>query len=275
MKRSLFILALAAIGLTGCDEEILFGGSEGQAQSALSESLLTAQARANFLYRSLDQTMRDSTFQATDSTTVEGAIATRTSNGDILLDFGNGAVGSDGLTRSGQVRFSDIGQVPYTSTGAAYSLSFSNYQVEGEPVSGSFSVENKGNNSYGLALNQFSVEPQTGFNATQEVQWDSGFATISDLSDDLYSLSGSADFTDSTASRDIAANLSSPLKVDRSCNFGVTQGVLDVTFTGDSLTYSQGSLDFLAPDGCNNVVELSLTDGSGNEIVVPISFEGF
>jgi hypothetical protein len=269
------LLALAALGLTACEEDILFGGEQGQDQAALSESFLTAQVRANFLYKVFDQTMRDSSFQATDSTSVEGATAQRASNGDILVDFGNGAVGSDGRTRSGQVRYTDVGGVPYTSAGAKYNLSFNNYAVESAPVTGSMSMENKGNNKIGLNLANFSVMEQTAFNANQEVQWDSGFATQNDLSDDLYSVSGTADLTDSAASQSIAATFTAPVKLQQSCAFGVTQGVLDLTFSGDSLDYNQGTMDFLAEDGCNNVVELTLSDGNSNEITVPLSFEGF
>lgn len=275
MKRSFFILALAAFGLTACEEDILFGGEQGKDQSALSEALLTTQVRANFLYQAFDQTIRDSAFQATDSTTVEGATATKAANGDVLLDFGNGAVGSDGRTRSGQVRWSDVGGVPYTSTGAKYNLSFNNYMVENEPVTGSMSIENKGNNKISLNPANFSAIEKTAFNANQEVQWDSGFTTNNDLSDDLYSVSGNADLTDSATSQSIAATFTSPIKIDRSCSFGVTEGVLDLTYTGDSLDYNQGTMDFLANDGCNNVVELTLADGDGNEIVVPLSFDGF
>ena len=275
MKRSFMLIALVALGLTACEEDILFGGEQGEDQASLSETFLKAQVRANFLYKVFDQTMRDSSFQATDSTTVEGATAQRANNGDILVDFGNGAVGSDGRTRAGQVRYTDVGGVPYTSPGAKYDLSFNNYTVENDPVTGSMSMENKGNNKIGLNLANFSVIEQTAFNANQEVQWDSGFATNNDVSDDIYSVSGTADLTDSATSQSIAANFTAPVKLKQSCAFGVTQGVLDLTFTGDSLDYNQGTMDFLANDGCNNIVELTLSDGGGNEISVPLSFDGF
>src|SRR5690606_34290231 len=90
-----FLAAAMAITVA-CDEDDLKDLlSEGDAQ--VSESYVKTEAALVNLYSIIDASLRDSTFQATDSAVVDGATVIR-SGSNISINFGTGVLGQDGNT---------------------------------------------------------------------------------------------------------------------------------------------------------------------------------
>jgi hypothetical protein len=65
----------------------------------------------------------------------------------ITIDFGTGCTGRDGRTRSGQIQIQYTGR--YFEPGASWTVTFSNYHVDGRLVEGSRTVTNNGLNASG------------------------------------------------------------------------------------------------------------------------------
>lgn len=277
--RLKIILALLAVSafLPSCEEDDLFGFDQGEQEVELTKSLINAQARAIGIYNLVDIVYRDPIFRNLDSTSLEGAKATRVGN-TTTIDFGQGGSGSDGTLRAGAIVLTNTSSGPndFLQSGTKLDGQFNNYRVDGSAVKGSFVFENLGNEKFSLDFQDFSVEDSTRYISTQQIQWQTGFSTFVDPRDDRYAIDGNAELTDSTTTYKVSSSISaSPLVFSRVCEYGIEQGIKDLSFTGDSLDFDQGSLDFIPGDTCNNVLDISLSSGDGSELTLPLTFSGF
>lgn len=121
--------------------------------------------------------------------------------GKITVDFGTATVGNDGRTRSGQIIIKYTGK--YRTTGTVIQSTTQNYFVNGKEIRGVRTVTNNGNYSYtvvdaGLSGAEFAqiIYPNGGgtttWKSTRTRTWSAGYGTIGTLSDDVYSISGTA-----------------------------------------------------------------------------------
>lgn len=264
---------LFALAVTSCedDEDLLGGDSNLEAQ--LGEQQVAAEAVSSSIYNLADQIMRDTSLQTGDTITVNNAPVTK--NGDtVWVMYGNGVSGTDGITRKGTVEI--IANGDYTMSGSRISISLLNYQRDGDDVDGSLTVNNNGNNEFGLTVSNFGVNNEFTFNANKTLFWTSGFNTVNDLSDDKYGMSGTASLAEVGTNNQSSSSISDTLNYDRSCQYGMVDGVIDLTFSGDSIEFDTGTIDFLDADGCNNIAQISLSDTtSGRSVNTSVTFNGF
>lgn len=275
--KKLLIPALMAglftVAVTSCeDDEDLFGG-DSNLEAQLGEQQVAAEAVSSSIYNLADQIMRDTSLQTGDTITVNNAPVTK--NGDtVWVMYGNGVAGTDGITRKGTVEIIATGD--YTMSGSTISISLINYQRDGDDVDGSLTVSNNGNNEFGLTVSNFGVNNEFTFNANKTLFWTSGFSTLNDASDDKYGMSGTASLAEVGTNNQSSSSISDTLNYDRSCQYGMVDGVIDLTFSGDSIDFNTGSIDFLSSDGCNNIAQITLTDtSSGRSVNTSVTFNGF
>lgn len=279
MKRSIlkFAVIALAVSLTSCDEELGIDGEAGVEQK-LSEQFLKAESIGIDVYNIVDVVRRDSAYSPNDSIIFDGANVWTYDNGSgatiISVNYGTGVIGADGKTRKGSILALETGD--YTQSGGALAVSFTNYEVDNVKITGSGDMKNSGSDQFELKFTDLKIDEEFKLNANQDLNWVAGLAT-GDAADDKYELSGTITGTqlEDANSIDITIAATDALSYDRSCEFGMVSGIANLALTGDSISFDSGSIDFLASDGCNNNVDLTLKSADGKVINVIEQFQGF
>ncbi len=278
MKKlnSKFLLAgLVAFGFASCDEEGL-AGSAGEVESKVGELYILAESTGSRVFNTVDLALRDSSFINNDSTQVDGAVVTRNS-ASVVIDYGTGTAGSDGILREGEINLLMSGGTDYMVSGTSIAGTFVNYKEADKPVTGSFNVANQGNNTFALTLTTLGVtdaENNTfSLSASKTLTWVDGFSTLNDVSDDSYTLAGTSTGVADTIN--VSATINTPLSYNSTCQYRVEEGVINITMAGTGVTYNNGSIDFLSDDGCNNLYTIELSSDDGAFVTSTLTFEGF
>jgi hypothetical protein len=182
---------------------------------------------------------------------------------EIIIDFGEGCEDWRGNIKTGKIiiQISD----DMKNEGATRTVTYENYTVRGDEMSGSRTVINKGKNEEGnwviesqsdMTINQVeeSVEIQRISNATCE--WLTGFETA-EKSDDSFRITGTGSITQN-GSITFSRNIIVPLLVDRSCRYILSGQV--------ALTNEEGTLVIDFGDGtCDNTATVT-KDGVTEEM---------
>lgn len=259
----------AAAFMVSCEDTSLEDFLSDQ-DTQVSENYIKTEAALSNVYSIVDRSLRDSTFQASDSVVVDGALVIRDGN-LVTIDFGNGVVGTDGNTRKGII---SINETSSYLTSASLEVELKNFSVNDKAVEGSMELSQV-LNSFELSIDSFSAGEMVELNANKEVTWVSGFMTFSDDSDDVFNLTGTATGTDLENNRMLSSNIAEVMKYDRSCQYKIVQGVIDFDLEGtDSTDAMEVSIDFLDTDGCNNLAKLKVKQGE-TEIELTKQFSGF
>jgi hypothetical protein len=176
----------------------------------------------------------------------------------LTLDFGSGCTSADGIVRSGKISylFTNVIFMP----AATATVTFSNYMVAGYGIEGQYTITNITTD----AAISFTTEVTNGiitypdasnyhYSHNKTYIQIAGASTPYDISDDIYSLSGTASFSSSAGNTLLlAAGADAPLTRAISCNY-IGKGIL-------SFVYNQavsGTLDF--GDGtCDNTATLNI-----------------
>ncbi len=122
--------------------------------------------------------------------------------GKITIDYGTSTLGNDGRTRSGQIIVKYTGK--YRTTGTVIQSTTQNYFVNGKQIVGCRTVKNT--NGTVFSVLDSALPDSTGFaqiiypngegtttwKSTRTRTWTAGSSTIGTLSDDVYSISGTA-----------------------------------------------------------------------------------
>lgn len=275
MKKSIFKflpLAILAITFTSCDDDEDGGGGTGDNEQKIAGWIIDTEAIASSVYNAIDQLQRDSIADG-DTIMFQGAMASLNGN-SYVIDYGTGVVDGSGITRKGAINVTKSGD--YFAQGGNLSLSFNNFSVDDKTVAGSIAVTNLGNDTLSMVISSLDYDNLLTYNADKKVKWISGFATTKDPTDDKFSLTGNASGMENGTNNSIGIDFTSPMSFDRTCQYTVTEGILDLTFTGDSLTtFDGGSVDFITSDGCSNQLILSVTSAGGGSVTLPRTFNGF
>ena len=265
------IAALLFIGMTiGCEDtdlEDLLSDEDAE----VTQSYLKTEGALSNLYSMVDRVLRDSSFQATDSAIVDGATVMRNGN-TVTVDFGTGVIGSDGSTRKGQIIVTETGS--YMTPNAALGVELFNYFVDDKEVAGELNITKVGN-SFELDITDFSAEENVEISADKTVMWTKGFTTLASDTDDVFELSGTATGTELANNRTLTSDITEVLEYDRSCEFRVTQGIIEMNLEAvDSTEEMDAVIDFLDGDGCNNLVKINVSQGD-TEVELTKQFKGF
>lgn len=263
-------LAAAALMFTACEELENICGIDDD-DFAIGESYVEATGGFIDIVNRVDVALRDSTLQATGINNIDGANCVLTSD-SLTIDFGTTNVNTSNGNRRGKIKAGITGD--YFTSGSSVGIATEDYYYNDVQLAGSISLDNIGNNTLELACVNMGVGPEVSFSTTFTMAWTAGYATQYDLSDDAYTLAGFSSATTTANNNAFTASINPAFSYDRTCQYGVVEGVAALTLTGDSISTTNLGVDFLTNDGCNNLFKIS-ADCDGNNVSVTRSFDGF
>ncbi len=191
----------------------------------------------------------------TTGTTLGGcATVTRsvTGGGDSLLTitFTAGCTCADGKIRSGSIVVQYSGR--YKDSGSTHTITYDNYFVNGNQLSGIKTVTNMGTNSSGQVyytvnvndtLNLGTGNGEVVWSGTRTRTWLTGYST-SDRTDDSYLISGTTTLTRANGNK-FVMQITTPLQIAYNCAW-IEAGVVSVTGPLGgvrTLNYGNGNCD--------------------------------
>lgn len=216
-----FFLTLCGF-LVSCDDEDDIDDGNNTEEVAIQNGgdVLAADTEFDEAFFVVDEAMDETS--GSRSSTLCADISVDTVDRDIVIDFGTGCTSTLGVERSGRIDISYIGR--YRESGGEFSVSFTDYTVNGNTLNGSLSIGNYSLN----ADNQitFTIEVDNGsltttdnetitYTSTKTYTFIEGFKNF-DVSDNVYSIEGSF----SGITRDevsYSVNVDSAVLLQRTC----------------------------------------------------------
>jgi len=181
-------------------------------------------------------------------------VTSDTVNHILTIDFGSGCTGPDGRTRSGQVIVSYYGH--YLDSGFTRSITFNNFFVDSNQVTGTRSITNNGFNGSGnltwtiVAQNMRITRPGGAYhewNSTRTREMIAGLATPHMPMDDQYLITGTATSSNSQGGS-VSAVITNPLHKAVACRW-IDSGTVTITplnLPVRTLDYGSGNCDRFA-----------------------------
>jgi hypothetical protein len=177
---------------------------------------------------------------------------TVSSTRSVTIDFGTtNCLCKDGRNRRGKIIATYTGR--YRSSGTVITISFGNYFVNDNQVKGTKKITNNGTNNAGHLVYSVEVIGQIikannggtiSWNSTRQREWTAGENTPLILTDDTYSITGSASGTNASG-LSYTINIIQPLVRTMSCRW-FESGQLEVTPEGKAtrtLDYGNSGCD--------------------------------
>ena len=169
------------------------------------------------------------------------------------VDFGStNCLCGDGRYRRGQIVVSYSGH--YRDSASMHSITFVNYFVNNNQVTGTHSVTNMGHNSnhnlyFNISINASVIKANNGgtitYTSTRVREWVAGESTIV-WNDDVYSITGNASGSHSNG-HSYTATITSALKVHLNCHW-IESGVLELVPSGKPTR----TIDFGTDGNCDH-----------------------
>ena len=183
-------------------------------------------------------------------------VAADTTGNQIVIDFGTTpCAGIDGRDRSGKIIINYIGK--YRDPGSSFSTTFEDYTIEGNSLSGSFSVSAFTRNGSGQLYFTTSVTSAVltyddgttiTYSGTKTYTWISGEGT-GDLFDDVYAITGNSAGAN-TSGESYASNITNTIELNSACwNSKIlypVAGTIEIEIPGAStmtLDFGDGTCD--------------------------------
>ncbi|MGD0712274.1 MAG: hypothetical protein ABR968_13955 [Bacteroidales bacterium] len=178
---------------------------------------------------------------------------------DLTIDFGSACTGPDGIVRSGQI-LAHLTKC-YIDSGSVTTVTFNNYYVNGNKITGTEIITNEGRNLAGHPVfgvqvingNLYSTSGVTTYNSTQQREWIQGYNTLLNPMDDVYLITGSANGVETTGTT-YTVTITSPLKVALDCAW-IESGTLNITESSIpviTVDYGSGACDNVATVTCDS-----------------------
>lgn len=177
---------------------------------------------------------------------------------DVVIDFGTGCTGDDGVIRSGQILVHMT--KAYIDSGSVSTITFNNYVVNSRQITGLERITNMGKNLAGHHMflaevedgNLYTPDGITAYNSIQEREWIEGENTLLEIMDDVYMITGTASgtTTDGTA---YTLVITSALRVAVGCAW-IQSGIVEITQSGlpvITIDYGSGACDNSAVATCS------------------------
>lgn len=259
---SLLVIALSAFLYTGCAKEV---AKIAEKESVTDRNSIFAELTYNQEEAQVTSVL--ATQQAIKSTVanLETSSECLTLTYDFLvspmkltLDYGTtNCPSNDGKNRRGKVLVTFTGNMMDSLT--VVSLTFDNYFVNDNQVTGTRTTTTKGHNAAGnlnqdISTNGTIVMADNGgtitYQSNHNREWTEGESTIA-TTDDIYSFTGSASGT-TTTGKDFTTTITTPLVWKMSCTNFVS-GVLELKPDGDP----KRVIDFGAGD-CDNKATITV-----------------
>jgi hypothetical protein len=204
------------------------------------------------IYKQVDVTAQsDGSLKSCGTVTLSNTLGTFPNT--VIIDFGNGCVGTDGRMRSGQIIGIFSGR--WRDAGTVVNITTNNYKVNKYAVSGSQTITNNGLNtsnhlSYTVVTANGQVRDTTNnqtiqWNSTKTFEWVAGQGTswasngVLGITDDIYHVTGSASGINRNGTP-YTAVITERLVRDLSCRW-ITDGTVEITpQNGDTRTLDFG-----------------------------------
>jgi hypothetical protein len=265
ISKQFSVLALSTLLLTGCfltscRKDGLDADIEAAENNAISESTF------NDVTTLVDQSVNSGNvlleandgFSAADDQAGLGSdcatvtLDTVSSTRSVTIDFGTtNCLCKDGRNRRGKIIATYTGR--YRSPGTAITISFDNYFVNENQVKGTKKVTNNGSNNaghlvYSVEVNGQIIKANNGgtisWSSARQREWTAGENTPLILTDDSYSITGSASGTNASG-LSYTIKITQPLVRVMSCRW-FESGKLEVTPEGKAtrtLDYGSSGCD--------------------------------
>lgn len=288
LNYKLLSLGLVLATLAACEEGDNLSGT-GEIEASMGELYVNAEATASQLFKNADEAMRKLSDQQTLPYMIDNASFDVDPNdpdpmnpSQYILDYGQGTNTREKVIK-GTVSVKLMG-TDYLINGSSIEIGFDNYSEDDKPVSGTIIASNitpAGNteSSFAMDINNFTVQddgvagddgtggPKTMvLNSEKVFTWNEGSSTV-DIMDDKYTISNDPTGSGTSAVYDNAqytfdVNITTPLKIENSCQYRMVEGVLDLQLDTDldpnPLSFSDARIDFITDDGCDQFFDLNL-----------------
>tara|TARA_Y100000768_G_C23944289_1_gene666762 strand:+ start:381 stop:1235 length:855 start_codon:yes stop_codon:yes gene_type:complete len=156
----------------------------------------------------------------------------------IEVDFGSGCTGMDGRYRTGNLTIVATGR--YRTPGSSYTVTSSNYTVDGYLIQGTKTVTNTGYNSnnylvYTIDMDGYITKPDStviSYSSDRIRKWVAGINTnlythgVSGRTDDVYWITGDASGQSSNGTS-YTADITDQLVIELDCQY-ITSGTLEI-----------------------------------------------
>ena len=261
LLKYIMVVATVCVMFTACkkdkdEEPVVDNDTAGASDNALAESSfsdasnISDQAAAGNLtsYLSANNGSDERGLLSTCATITHD---TTTNPRTIIVDFGTAnCLCNDGRFRRGIVNVSYSGH--YRDSASTHTITFTNFFVNDNQVTGSHSVTNNGHNNNGhltftIAVTGTIIKANNGgtvsWTSNRIREWSEGESTAI-LSDDVYLITGSANGTHSNGNS-FTAIITTALKVKMNCHH-IVSGGLDLTPSGKptrSIDWGNGTCD--------------------------------
>jgi len=189
-----------------------------------------------------------------------------TVNKIIYIDFGQGILGLDSVTREGIIRISYTDD--YFTTGSVLTITFLDYKTDGKKMEGTRTITNMGINGNGNMFWKVEATNMKVWSADEQTwrQWNSsrtremvgGSSTPEELSDDVYKINGTADGSFSNGSVFTATFID--LVRESSCLW-ISSGVVEAIVDNNQNYF----VDF-GNGTCDNRVSVTYPDGTMEDL---------
>ncbi len=203
-------------------------------------------------------------YKGTELTSSPCARVTKSSD-SIVIDFGStDCLCLDGRYRRGKIICVYTGR--YADSGSVHTITFDNYYQDYNQITGTKVVTNMGNNAsnqpyFTVVINSTITKPSgativTNWNRVRT--WTAGYNTLGNITDDVYSITGSGTITRSTGGV-VSVNIptSAPLIVAHGCKW-IEAGTINYTLASGATR----SIDFGTTPSCNATATVTWSGGS-------------
>jgi hypothetical protein len=181
----------------------------------------------------------------------------------LTVDFGAGCTSADGVTRKGKVTYLFSGKL--ITPGTTVTASFQNYSAYGYTLGGTYAITNISSLTAGISFKTqvtggniiFPSTISYNYAGTKTITQTGGTSTPTDLSDDVYSITGGNTISSSVGNT-LVDTISTALVKQASCPY-ISSGIVSFTFN-NSLN---GTFDF-GNGGCDSLATIKVGTMTAN-----------
>ncbi|MCP4180226.1 MAG: hypothetical protein GY756_20880 [bacterium] len=273
-KLNLFLFIFIAMSLTivSCDDDDSTNPASYEQQQALAQDYAFMQDVYNDIFDLLCQASSDPTLMTSGSATIGGAAVTYDAATETYV-FTFPVIKTTNITTGS---FTAVLNGNYKEQGTVANITFNNYSVGGNLVTGSNVIINTGTSvkkttgptiSYTDSVYNATITRGTeviNVDAVYYVDWMLGDTTTT--ADDEYLFSGTANGSVVNSSKSFSAVISANNKVlvTTACQYiqsGIIDAVMNTLDANNQAVQTNVTIDFITSDGCNNLVQVN-TDGT-------------
>ncbi|HLK31112.1 MAG TPA: hypothetical protein VKT28_21210 [Puia sp.] len=165
----------------------------------------------------------------------------------LKVDFGAGCTSNDGIQRSGSITYTFTGKL--STAGTTVSAQFDNYTVNGDTLSGTYSISNTTTNILSPTFTTTVTDGHIGyqndtaysFSGTKTAAVSSSTNTPGDVTSLIFTVTGNYSISNSFG-ESLTANVTTPLIKKVACAH-IDTGVIAFTYTKGTASVS-GTLDY-------------------------------